>query len=139
MIKELVTDEAFLSQPSDEATIEDDQIAQDLTDTLVSTEDGACLAANQIGSTKAIIAYLDDDDNPHVMFNPKLKRGLGAFKTLEGCLSREDESKVTRYRRIKVAYDELSEDELLPREVDLRGWTAQIVQHSIDHCKGKLV
>ncbi len=139
MIKELVKDEAILSQPCEKATAEDESVAQDLVETLASLEGAACLAANQIGVTKCVIAYLDDNDQPHVMYNPVLKQALGAFKTTEGCLSREDESKVTRYDRIKVFYDELIDGELKPRKKDFSGWTAQIIQHTIDHCKGKLV
>ena len=139
MIKDIIKDETLLSQPCKAATAEDEQVAQDLVDTLQSRDDAACLAANQIGVAKAVVAYLDEDDKPHVMYNPVLKQALGAFKTVEGCLSLEDESKVTRYDRIKVAYDELVDDALAPRKKDFTGWTAQIIQHMIDHCKGKLV
>ncbi len=139
MIKELVSDETLLSQSCEPATADDVDLAQDLIDTIATLEEAACLAANQIGATKAVVVYLDDDDEVHVMYNPKLLRGLGAFKTFEGCLTREEESKVTRYDRIKVAYDEMHDGELRSREVDLRGWTAQVVQHTIDHCRGKLV
>lgn len=139
MIKELVKDEAILSQPCTAATADDTQVAQDLVETLASMEGAACLAANQIGATTCIIAYLDDNDHPHVMYNPRLLQALGAFKTVEGCLSLETDSKVTRFDRVKVAYDELIDGELKPRKKDFTGWTAQIVQHGIDHCKGKLV
>lgn len=139
MIKELVKDEAFLSQPCEAATAEDGHIAQDLLDTLASLEGAACLAANQIGEAKCIVAYLDEKDKPHVMYNPVLKQALGAFKTVEGCLSLEAESKVTRFDRIKVLYDEQAEGALQPRKRDFTGWTAQVIQHMIDHCKGKLV
>lgn len=139
MIKELVKDEALLSKPCETATADDVDVAQDLLDTLASLEDAACLAANQIGVTKSIVAYLDENDEAHVMYNPVLKLALGAFKTTEGCLTRDEESKVTRFDRIKVAYDELADGALKPRKRDFTGWTAQIVQHMIDHCKGKLV
>lgn len=139
MIKELVTDEAILSQPCEPATIEDASVAQDLLDTLASLEDAACLAANQIGVSKCIITYRDDNDQPHIMYNPTLKQALGAFKTVEGCLSLKTESKVTRFDRVKIAYDEVVEGALQPRKKDFTGWTAQIIQHMIDHCKGKLV
>lgn len=139
MIKELVKDEALLSKPCEAATADDVDVAQDLLDTLASLEDAACLAANQIGVTKSIVAYLDENDEAHVMYNPVLKLALGAFKTTEGCLTRDEESKVTRFDRIKVAYDELAAGALKPRKRDFTGWTAQIVQHMIDHCKGKLV
>lgn len=139
MIKDIVKDEAILSQACEEATAADAPIAQDLLDTLGSIEDAACLAANQIGITKAVVAYLDDDDNPHVMYNPKLKQGLQPFKALESCFSLEDEVKVTRFARIQVAYDELVDGELVSRKRRFEGWEAQIIQHMIDHCKGKLV
>ena len=133
MIKELVHDETLLSRPCAAATAQDAGVAQDLLDTLVSIDSAACLAANQIGVEKAIVAYLDEKENPQVMYNPKLLLGLGAFKT------RDEVSVVTRYQRIKVAYDEMVDGALVPRKKDLTDWTAQIVQHMIDHCKGKLV
>lgn len=139
MIKELVHDETLLSRPCAAATAQDADVAQDLLDTLVSVDSAACLAANQIGAEKAIVAYLDEKENPQVMYNPKLLLGLGAFKTEEGCLTRDEVSVVTRYQRIKVAYDEMVDGALVPRKKDLTDWTAQIVQHMIDHCKGKLV
>ncbi|EJZ84701.1 peptide deformylase [Slackia piriformis] len=139
MIKELVHDETLLSRPCAAATAQDADVAQDLLDTLVSIDSAACLAANQIGAEKAIIAYLDEKENPQIMYNPKLLLGLGAFKTEEGCLTRDEVSVVTRYQRIKVAYDEMVDGALVPRKKDLTDWTAQIVQHMIDHCKGKLV
>ena len=139
MIKELVTDEAILSQPCEPATAEDAAVAQDLLDTLASLDEAACLAANQIGVAKAVIVYHDENEQPHVMYNPRLLQALGAFKAVEGCLSLEADSKVTRFDRIKVGYSELVDGELKPRKKDFNGWTAQIIQHGIDHCKGKLV
>ena len=139
MIKELVRDEALLSQPCEAATVEDAAVEQDLLDTIASLDEAACLAANQIGEAKAIIVYHDENDQPHVMYNPVLKQALGAFKTVEGCLTLENESKVTRFERIKVAYDEPVDGVLVSRKRDFTGWTAQIIQHMIDHCKGKLV
>ena len=139
MIKELVKDEAILSQVCEPATAEDAAVAQDVVDTLRSLDDAACLAANQIGATKCLFAYVDDNDQVHVMYNPQLKLALGAGKVVEGCLTREGETKVTRYDRIKVAYDELVDGALVPRKRDFTGWTAQLIQHMIDHCKGKLV
>lgn len=139
MIKELVKDPAALSVACEPAAADDAQVAQDLLDTLTSLDDAACLAANQIDVTKCVVAYLDENDNPHVMYNPKLLLALGAFKAVEGCLSLEADSNVTRYDRIKVSYDELVDGTLVPRKRDFTGWTAQVIQHMIDHCKGKLV
>ena len=100
MIKELVKDDAILSQVCEQATPEDAELAQDLIDTAASLEDCSCLAANQIGVTKAVFVYFDDDQKPHVMYNPKVLMGLRPSKTVEGCLSHDDFSKVTRYAKI---------------------------------------
>ena len=102
MIRELVTDEELLAKPCEPATAEDAELAQDLLDTLESIEDGACLAANQIGVTKAVIAYKNEKDRAHVMFNPAMKRALRPYRTEEGCLTREDTTKVTRDRKSVV-------------------------------------
>ena len=139
MIKELVNDAELLSTPCAEATAEDAAIAADLLDTLASLDDAACLAANQIGHAVCVVAYLGDDENAHVMYNPKMSRALRPFKTIEGCLTVEGESKVTRYDKVTVAYQELSGGALVARKREFEGWTAQIIQHMIDHCKGKLV
>ena len=139
MIKELVTDEELLSTPCEPGTADDAQLAQDLLDTLESIEDGACLAANQIGVAKAVIAYKDDKDRAHVMFNPSMKRALRPLRMEEGCLTREGTTKVTRFDQATFIYQELVDGTLIPRKKECRGWTAQILQHMIDHCKGKLV
>ena len=139
MIRELTKDQELLSTRCEPATPEDAELAQDLIDTVLSLEDGACLAANQIGVTKAVVVYLDDDRKPHVLYNPKLLLGLGASKTIEGCLTLDEPSKVTRYARIKVSFDELVDGEFRSRRRDYNGWVAQMVQHMIDHCNGKLV
>lgn len=139
MIRELVSDEEILSQRCEQATAEDAELAQDLIETVQTLEDGACLAANQVGVPKAVVVYLDDNKKPHVMYNPKLMLGLGAFKATEGCLTLEAPSKVTRYQKIKVSFDELVDGELKARKRDYMGWTAQMIQHMIDHCNGKLV
>lgn len=139
MIRELTKDQELLSTRCEPATPEDADLAQDLIDTVLSLEDGACLAANQIGVTKAVVVYLDDDRKPHVMYNPKLMLGLGASKTIEGCLTLDEPSKVTRYARVKVSFDELVDGEFRSRRRDYNGWIAQMIQHMIDHCNGKLV
>ena len=107
MIKDLVNDEAILSQPCAAATAEDAPLAQDLLDTLASLEDAVCLAANQIGVAKAVVVYVDDNEQPHVMYNPKILMGLGPQRLTESCLTHEGDSKVTRFVKVKVSYDEL--------------------------------
>lgn len=139
MIKDLVQDEAVLSTPCEPATAEDAPVAQDLVDTLASIDDAVCLAANQIGVTKAVVAYQDDDGNAHVMYNPKILMALGGAKVEESCLTHEEPVRVTRFAKIKVSFDELVDGALRPRRRDYVGWTAQMIQHMVDHCKGKLV
>ena len=139
MIKELVTDEELLSTPCEPATAEDADVAQDLLDTLESIEDAACLAANQIGVSKAVIVYKNEKDRAHVMFNPAMKRALRPGRVEEGCLTREGTTKVTRYDQATFTYQELIDGVLIPRKKECRGWTAQILQHMIDHCKGKYI
>lgn len=139
MIRELTTDEQLLSTPCEPATADDAALAQDLIDTMESIEDAACLAANQVGVAKALIVYKDDKDRAHVMYNPAMKRALRPARMAEGCLTREETSKVTRYDQATFTYQELVDGVLVPRKKECRGWTAQILQHMIDHCNGKLV
>ena len=129
MIKEIVKDEAALSVPAEPATAEDAQVAQDLIDTLASLDEAAALAANQIGS----------NDKPHVMYNPKLLRGMSPFTTKEACFSVEGENIVKRYARITVSYDELVDGKLVAKKRDFRDWPAELVQHMIDHCNGVVI
>ena len=138
MIKDIVKDREFLSKPAEPATAEDAEVAQDLRDTIESLEDCVCLAANQIGSNKAIIAY---EDNGHifVMFNPKIKMAAQAYQTQESCLSLDEVSEVKRFQMISVGYQVISNGNLVSRTKRLSGWTAELVQHGVDHCAGKLV
>lgn len=138
MIKDIVKDREFLSKPAEPATAEDAEVAQDLRDTIESLEDCVCLAANQIGSNKAIIAY---EDNGHifVMFNPKIKMAAQPYQTQESCLSLEEVSEVKRFQMISVGYQVISNGNLVSRTKRLSGWTAELVQHGVDHCAGKLV
>ena len=139
MIKDIVTDEAILSQPCEPATGADAEVAQDLVDTLLANEEAAALAANQIGVTKAIVAYLNEKDRPVVMYNPQITQALKPFPAVEACLSREEAAAITRYKWIRVSYDVLLNGELMPRKKKMEGWQAQLVQHMIDHCNGELV
>lgn len=138
MIKEIVKDQEFLSKPAEPATADDAAVADDLRDTMASLDGCACLAANQIGSTKAVIAY-EDGDRVSVMFNPRIQAGMAPFTTVEGCLSLDEPSEVRRFQLIRVSYDALAGGKLVKRTKKLTGWTAEIVQHAIDHCAGKLV
>lgn len=138
MIKDIVKDRDFLSKPAEPATAEDAKVAEDLRDTIESLEDCVCLAANQIGSNKAIIAY-EDNGRIAVMFNPKIKMAAQPYQTQESCLSLEEVSEVKRFQMISVGYQVISNGNLVSRTKRLSGWTAELVQHGIDHCAGKLV
>ncbi|HIS41075.1 MAG TPA: peptide deformylase [Candidatus Aphodovivens avistercoris] len=139
MIKEIVKDTDFLSQPAEATTAEDAPVAGDLVDTMKSVPGGcACLAANQIGSNKAIIAY-QDNDRIFVMYNPKVSSGMQRFVTSESCLSLDEPSIAERFKMVTVSYEVLADGKLAPRKRKFTGWTAQAVQHAIDHCEGKLV
>lgn len=139
MIKELVTDDAILSQRCEPATADDAELAQDLLDTLASLDDAACLAANQIGVTKAMFAYVDEKDRARVMCNPHILLGLAPAQVVEGCLTRGEEQRVKRFAKVKVKYQELVDGKLVNRQADFLGWMAQVVQHMVDHCNGKLI
>lgn len=138
MIKDIVKDRDFLSKPAEPATAEDAEVAEDLRDAIESLEDCVCLAANQIGSNKAIIAY-EDNGRIAVMFNPKIKMAAQPYQTQESCLSLEEVSEVKRFQMISVGYQVISNGNLVSRTKRLSGWTAELVQHGIDHCAGKLV
>lgn len=138
MIKEIVKDEQFLSQPAEPATAEDAEVAQDLIDTLNSIDDCACLAANQIGSTKAIIAF-ENVNGVQVMYNPKIVACMAPYKATEGCLSLDRATEVRRFQLIRVSYDVLVNGKLENRVRKMSGWVAEAVQHAVDHCAGKLV
>ena len=140
MIKELITDEAILSQECVVATAEDAAVATALIDPIESMKDEcACLAANQIGVTKAIIAYQDEKDRIHVMYNPSIKRAMKRYVANEGCLTREEPTVVERYAIATITYEVLINGKLEKRERKFTDWTAQLIQHGIDHGKGELV
>lgn len=138
-IKEFTTDEALLSTPCEKATAEDAAVAQDLLDTLASLEGAACIHANQIGVTKSLFAYLDENDNPHVMYNPAILIGLVPKKETESCFTHEEPTVNTRYEKVKVSYQELVDGKLVSHKKDFHGWVAQLIQHMADHSKGKFV
>ena len=137
MVKDLVHDPIFLSQKSDDATVEDLQTAQDLLDTLIAHKDGCVgMAANMIGVKKRIICF-NDSGKYTIMFNPKIIRCSDSYETKEGCLSLLGEPRNTkRYKKIRVEYQTA---ELKVRTKLFEGFTAQIIQHEIDHCNGILI
>ena len=141
MIKELMHDPIFLAGKSKVATKEDLQIAEDLLDTLIAHREGCVgMAANMIGVRKRIIAFLDESGRTHtytVMLNPEIIAKSGIYETEEGCLSLlGNPRKCKRYRTIKVKYQTL---EMKTHIKSFTGWTAQIIQHEVDHCNGVLI
>lgn len=139
MIKELVRDTEILSVPCEAATADDAQVAADLAETLESLEDASCLAANQIGVAKQVVAILGDDGKARIMLNPKMTRALYPTKAEEECLTLDEPHVATRYGKANISYDELIDGKLVKRKRDFQGNEAQAIQHMIDHCKGKLI
>ena len=136
MIQPIMKDPFFLAQKSVPATKEDLQVAQDLLDTLTAHKDGCVgMAANMIGVSKRIIAF-DNEGKYMVMFNPEIVKRAEPYEAEEGCLSLSGTRKAKRYRSIKVQYQN---DQFQTRFKTFTGWTAQIIQHEIDHCNGILI
>lgn len=141
MIKELIHDPIFLAGKSESATKEDQQLAQDLLDTLIAHQDSCVgMAANMIGARKCIIAFLDESGQKPtytVMLNPEIVRQDSAYQTEESCLSLLGGPRpCKRYKTVKIRYQTT---ELQTRIKTYTGWTAQIIQHEIDHCNGILI
>ena len=141
MIKEIVTDQFLLSRTAAKATNDDGQVASDLYDTLsyYYFEKGTCvgMAANMIGVNKAVIAFVDNE-KIQIMYNPIIMKEEGKYATKESCLSHpHEEAKDTfRYKKIKVSYF----DEYFKKKIKTyTGFTAQIIQHEMDHLEGVLI
>ena len=136
MVKELMHDPIFLAQPSQLATKEDLPVAQDLLDTLAANRAGCVgMAANMIGVKKRIIVF-DINGTDMIMFNPEIIEKSGEYETEEGCLSLSGIRKTKRFQLITVKYLDMN---LKPQTGKFFGWTAQIIQHEIDHCDGILI
>ena len=136
MIRPIMRDEAFLAQKAELATPEDLQTAQDLLDTLKANK-AACvgMAANMIGINKRIIAF-DCDGTYMVMFNPVIVKKSSPYETEEGCLSLFGRRKTKRWKSVKIQYEN---EQFQTRLKTFTGWTAQIIQHEIDHCEGIVI
>lgn len=136
MVKPITKDPIFLAQKSVPATILDLPVAQDLKDTLEAHREGCVgMAANMIGVSKRIIVF-DDHGSATVMFNPEIIKCSGAYEAEEGCLSLSGVRKTRRWRQIKVRYQN---ERFETRLKTYTGFTAQIIQHEIDHCNGVLI
>ena len=136
MVREICKDEAFLAQKAEPATADDLGVAQDLLDTLVAHKDGCVgMAANMIGVGKRIIA-LDNEGEYMVMCNPVIVKQSGAYEAEEGCLSLTGTRKTKRFQTIKVQWQN---EKFQTRLKTFTGWTAEIIQHEIDHCEGIII
>lgn len=141
MIKELMHDPVFLAMKSENATKEDLQDANDLLETLISHKESCVgMAGNMIGVRKKIIAFLDESGKKPVytiMLNPEIIKCSGMYETEESCLSLLGGPRICkRYKNIKVQYQTT---DMKTRIKSYSDWTAQIIQHEIDHCNGILI
>ena len=137
MVRELMHDPIFLARKSEEATKEDLDAAQDLLDTLTFHKEGCVgMAANMIGVTKRIIVF-DNEGQYMTMLNPEILKAEGEYEAQEGCRSLLGGPRsCRRFRKIKVKYQNL---QMQVRIKAFTGWTAQIIQHEVDHCNGVLI
>ena len=136
MVRPIVKDPIFLAQKSAPASAEDLSVGEDLLDTLAAHSDGCVgMAANMIGVLKCVIAVNVDGKN-QLFFNPEILKMTGPYETEEGCLSLSGTRKTRRYQTIRLQY----ENEAFQKRIKtFTGWTAQIIQHEIDHCNGILI
>ena len=136
MVRPIMRDTTFLAIPSVPADAGDMDIARDLLETLEYNKKGCVgMAANMIGESKRIIAF-DNEGTYMLMFNPEIVKCSGQYETEEGCLSLVGLRKTTRWQSIKVRYQN---EAFQVRLKTFTGWTAQIIQHEIDHCNGIII
>ena len=136
MIRDICNDESFLAQKAEPATVEDLSVAADLLETLEHHKEGCVgMAANMIGVNKRIIAF-DNEGTYMVMFNPEIVKKSGPYDAVEGCLSLTGTRPTKRWNSIKVRWQN---EKFQERLKTFTGWTAQIIQHEIDHCEGIII
>ena len=136
MVREIVKDPARLTQRADYAGVEDLETARDLLDTLAAHRDDCVgMAANMIGVNRRVSVF-ENDGADMVMFNPEIVKASGPYEAEEGCLSLSGARRTRRWQTIKVRY----QNELFQTRLKtFTGWTAEIIQHEIDHCEGILI
>ena len=137
MVRDLVHDPFLLARKSRPAGKEDLPALQDLADTLAFHRDGCVgMAGNMIGEFVRIIVFVEED-KIQTMLNPEILKSEGEYETEEGCLSLlGGPRKTKRYHKIKVRWQN---EAFQTRIKTFTGWTAQIIQHEIDHCNGILI
>ncbi|MHB8128476.1 MAG: peptide deformylase [Mobilitalea sp.] len=136
MVRSVVKDALFLGQKSELARQDDAAVVDDLLDTLrANSEHCVGMAANMIGIKKRIIVYsVGMIGLP--MINPVIIKKSKPYETEEGCLSLVGVRKTTRYKIIEVEYLDRN---FKKQKQAFSGWTAQIIQHEIDHCDGIVI
>ena len=136
MVRDIMRDPAFLAQKAEEAVKEDVPVGRDLLETLQAHKE-ACvgMAANMIGVNKRIIAF-EDEGKYMVMYNPRIIKASGPYEALEGCLSLPGQRRTRRWKKIKVQYQN---EDFAIRFKSFSDFTAQIIQHEVDHCEGVLI
>ncbi len=136
MIREIMKDPIFLAQKSLPATTGDQSLVQDLRDTFAAHRDGCVgMAANMIGELKRIIIF-DNEGVDTVMLNPEILKKDSPYDTEEGCLSLTGTRPTKRWRSVKVRWQT---EQMQTRIKTFTGWTAEIIQHELDHCDGILI
>lgn len=136
MERPIVRSKIMLGRPGESASPNDAPTGQDLLDTLAADASRCVgMAANMIGVNKRIIVVADEG-KVILMYNPQILEKSTPFSTEEGCLSLDGVRPVTRYKRIRVRYED---KDFVERERVFRGWTAQIIQHEVDHCNGVVI
>ena len=136
MNRPIVHDPLFLALKSEPAAEADRQVIADLLDTLRANLDRCVgMAANMIGVRKRIIVFCQGPMQM-IMVNPQIISKSGAYEAEEGCLSLSGVRKAKRYQRITVKYQDQA---FRQRTGTFEGFTAQIIQHEMDHCDGILI
>ena len=137
MVRDITKDPIFLSQPSKPATEADRPVARDLLDTLAAHRDRcAGIAANMIGELKRIMVFEGEDGDPVLMYNPEILKKSEPYRAAEGCLSLQGLRQGERWKTIKVRFQDGA---FKTRIKTYTGFTAQVIQHEIDHCNGVLI
>lgn len=133
MVKKIVRGKHIFVRKAQPATEADRQVVIDLIDTLrANLETCVGMAANMIGVNKSIIVVAAGPFQ-FAMVNPVITAKSGEYRTEEGCLSLDGVRSCTRYEEIEVDY---LDSDFKPRHGKYSGYTAQIIQHEIDHCNG---
>ena len=134
-----MTSRSFLRTPSEAAGPGDEQVIEDLVDTLEANRSRCVgMAANMIGVGKRIIVFVDEDLGGRitVMLNPVIVKRSGPYEAEEGCLSLTGTRRTRRFETIKVQW---RNERFQTRLKTFTGWTAEIIQHEIDHCEGIVI